>query len=86
MQISGMEAKYNCCKAIHWFFTSSSKLASDPALTGIAEKVRLDPSIYKFPCKPNLSSSKTQLWMHPDKRYSIYVLLDQIDATFHQNA
>ncbi|XP_034678997.1 uncharacterized protein LOC117909188 isoform X1 [Vitis riparia] len=36
----GMEAKYNCCKAIHWVFMSSSKLTSDPALTGIAEKLQ----------------------------------------------
>ncbi|XWS52103.1 hypothetical protein CRYUN_Cryun11dG0038500 [Craigia yunnanensis] len=35
----GMEAKYNCCKAIHRAFMSS-KLVSDPALSGIAGKLQ----------------------------------------------
>ncbi|XP_022753292.1 uncharacterized protein LOC111301696 isoform X1 [Durio zibethinus] len=35
----GMEARYNCCKAIHRAFMSS-KLVSDPALHGIAVKLQ----------------------------------------------
>ncbi|XVF04274.1 hypothetical protein REPUB_Repub05bG0068400 [Reevesia pubescens] len=35
----GMEARYNCCKAIHRAFMSS-KLVSDPALSGIAGKLQ----------------------------------------------
>ncbi|KAE8713634.1 26S proteasome non-ATPase regulatory subunit 5-like isoform X2 [Hibiscus syriacus] len=35
----GMEARYNCCKAIHRSFMSS-KLASDPALSGTAGKLQ----------------------------------------------
>ncbi|MBA0692889.1 hypothetical protein Goari_010413 [Gossypium aridum] len=34
-----MEARYNCCKAIHRSFMSS-KLVSDPALSGIAGKLQ----------------------------------------------
>ncbi|KAA8523937.1 hypothetical protein F0562_010360 [Nyssa sinensis] len=36
---TGMEARHNCCLAIHKAFISSSKLISDPALAGIAEKL-----------------------------------------------
>ncbi|KAB2615932.1 hypothetical protein D8674_022520 [Pyrus ussuriensis x Pyrus communis] len=35
----GMEARYNCCKAIHTAFNMSSKLASDQSLSGIAAKL-----------------------------------------------
>ncbi|KAE8692272.1 26S proteasome non-ATPase regulatory subunit 5-like isoform X2 [Hibiscus syriacus] len=35
----GMEARYNCCKEIHRSFVSS-KLASDPTLSGIAGKLQ----------------------------------------------
>uniref|UniRef100_A0A5B7CBC0 26S proteasome non-ATPase regulatory subunit 5 n=1 Tax=Davidia involucrata TaxID=16924 RepID=A0A5B7CBC0_DAVIN len=35
----GMEARHNCCQAIHKAIMSSSKLISDPALAGIAEKL-----------------------------------------------
>ncbi|OMO53490.1 Armadillo-like helical [Corchorus olitorius] len=35
----GMEARYNCCKAIHKAFFSS-KLVSEPALSGIAGKLQ----------------------------------------------
>ncbi|XP_021890187.1 uncharacterized protein LOC110808875 [Carica papaya] len=35
----GMESRYKCCKAIHKAFTSS-KLANDPALAGVAEKLQ----------------------------------------------
>lgn len=34
-----MEARYNCCKAIQKAFIMSSKVSSDPALAGLAEKV-----------------------------------------------
>ncbi|XP_038688509.1 uncharacterized protein LOC119987665 [Tripterygium wilfordii] len=36
----GMEARHNCCKAIHKAFMSSSKLISNPALTGIASELQ----------------------------------------------
>ncbi|XP_034212363.1 uncharacterized protein LOC117624937 isoform X3 [Prunus dulcis] len=35
----GMEARYNCCKAIQKAFIMSSKVSSDPALAGLAEKL-----------------------------------------------
>ncbi|XP_015899236.3 uncharacterized protein LOC107432576 isoform X1 [Ziziphus jujuba] len=35
----GMEARYNCCKAIQKALMSSSKVASDPSLAGIVAKV-----------------------------------------------
>ncbi|CAN6558179.1 unnamed protein product [Malus baccata var. baccata] len=35
-----MEARYNCCKAIHTAFNMSSKLAGDQSLSGIAAKLR----------------------------------------------
>ncbi|XP_057968399.1 uncharacterized protein LOC131157945 [Malania oleifera] len=35
----GMEARYNCCKAIHKAFTST-KLMSDPSFSGIAAKLQ----------------------------------------------
>ncbi|KAM1101309.1 hypothetical protein COP2_007939 [Malus domestica] len=34
-----MEARYNCCKAIHTAFNMSSKLAGDQSLSGIAAKL-----------------------------------------------
>ncbi|KAB2605587.1 hypothetical protein D8674_005304 [Pyrus ussuriensis x Pyrus communis] len=34
-----MEARYNCCKAIHIAFNMTSKLASDQSLSGIAAKL-----------------------------------------------
>ena len=37
---SGMEARYKCCQSIHKAFVSSSKLLNDPALAGLAAKVR----------------------------------------------
>lgn len=37
---SGMEARYKCCQSIHKAFASSSKLLNDPALAGLAAKVR----------------------------------------------
>lgn len=36
----GMEARYKCCLAIHKAFMSSTRLTGDPALAGIASKVR----------------------------------------------
>ncbi|XP_065862023.1 uncharacterized protein [Euphorbia lathyris] len=36
----GMEARYNCCKAIHKELMSSSKLSSNPAIAGIAKKLQ----------------------------------------------
>ena len=38
---SGMEARYKCCQSIHKAFVSSSKLLNDPALAGLAAKVRI---------------------------------------------
>ncbi|KAL7193439.1 hypothetical protein ACSBR2_025116 [Camellia fascicularis] len=35
----GMEARHNCCQAIHMALMSSPKLASDPNLAGIAAKL-----------------------------------------------
>lgn len=35
-----MEARYKCCQSIHKAFASSSKLLNDPALAGLAAKVR----------------------------------------------
>lgn len=43
----GMEARYNCCLAIHKAFMSSSKLIGDPGLAGIAEK--LEEAVRKGP-------------------------------------
>ncbi|XP_022981236.1 uncharacterized protein LOC111480433 [Cucurbita maxima] len=36
----GMEARYNCCLAIHKAFMSSTRLTGDPALAGIASKLQ----------------------------------------------
>ncbi|KAG7037420.1 26S proteasome non-ATPase regulatory subunit 5 [Cucurbita argyrosperma subsp. argyrosperma] len=36
----GMEARYNCCLAIHKTFMSSTRLTGDPALAGIASKLQ----------------------------------------------
>ncbi|KAG8657943.1 uncharacterized protein LOC110611453 [Manihot esculenta] len=36
----GMEARYNCCKAIQKAFVSSSRLSTNPALIGIATKLQ----------------------------------------------
>ncbi|KDP45863.1 hypothetical protein JCGZ_15307 [Jatropha curcas] len=36
----GMEARYNCCKAIQKAFMSASKLSSNPSLVGIATKLQ----------------------------------------------
>ncbi|WCJ32204.1 ARM repeat superfamily protein [Euphorbia peplus] len=36
----GMEARYNCCKAIHKELMSSTKLSSNPAVAGIAKKLQ----------------------------------------------
>ncbi|KAF7836690.1 26S proteasome non-ATPase regulatory subunit 5 [Senna tora] len=36
----GMEARYNCCKAIHNSFILSSKLSTDPALAAIDAKLQ----------------------------------------------
>ncbi|KAL6531564.1 hypothetical protein OROMI_027927 [Orobanche minor] len=47
----GMEARHNCCKAIHKAFSMSSKLSSDPSLGGIAAKlheaVKIGPYLAK---------------------------------------
>ncbi|XP_050218541.1 uncharacterized protein LOC126669186 isoform X2 [Mercurialis annua] len=36
----GMDARYDCCKAIHKAFMASGKLSSNPALTGIASMLQ----------------------------------------------
>ncbi|XP_027355201.1 uncharacterized protein LOC113865051 [Abrus precatorius] len=36
----GMEARYNCCKAIHKSLTLSSRVSADPAFAGIAAKLQ----------------------------------------------
>ena len=38
--ISGMEARYNCCMRIYKSLTQSSRVSADPAFAGIAAKVR----------------------------------------------
>ncbi|KAF6155880.1 hypothetical protein GIB67_039211 [Kingdonia uniflora] len=35
----GMEARYNCCKAIHLAFSASDKFLNDPSLAGVAVKL-----------------------------------------------
>ncbi|OVA11523.1 26S proteasome non-ATPase regulatory subunit 5 [Macleaya cordata] len=37
---NGMEARYNCCKAIHKALSASNRLLTDPALSGIGEKLQ----------------------------------------------
>lgn len=37
--ISGMEARFNCCKEMHRSLTLSSRVSDDPAFAGIAAKV-----------------------------------------------
>ncbi|TKY66471.1 26S proteasome non-ATPase regulatory subunit 5 [Spatholobus suberectus] len=36
----GMEARYNCCKAIHKSLTHTSRVSADPAFAGIAAKLQ----------------------------------------------
>nr|DAD21039.1 TPA_asm: hypothetical protein HUJ06_022502 [Nelumbo nucifera] len=36
----GMEARYNCCRAIHKYLSTANKLVSDPVLAGIASKLQ----------------------------------------------
>lgn len=43
-----MEARYNCCKAIHKSLMLSSKVSTDPALAAIGAKVRYQNLLLLF--------------------------------------